>query len=221
MASRLKITAEMRSDLRKSHTKAIRREGMIPATVYGSKIEGSVSVKVPLAELTEAVKEQGANVIIDLSLQDDGKDRTLPVMLHELQRDPRTRRVLHVDFRSIALDVKTNATVPVHLVGTAIGVTEEGGMIDQLHSELTVSALPTDIPTAITLDVSGLRIGDGIRIGDIKLEKAEVVGHEDEPVVLCRQKPLMAAEEEAAGEEGVEAAPESGETADSAEASGE
>ncbi len=142
MAARLKITAEMRSDLRKSHTKAIRREGMIPATVYGSKIEGSVSVQVPLTELTAAVKEQGANVIIDLSLQDDGKGRTLPVMLHELKRDPRTRRVLHVDFRSIALDVKTNATVPVHLVGTAIGVTEEGAD-HQLHSELTVSALPT------------------------------------------------------------------------------
>lgn len=199
MAERPKLTAEVRSEFKKSHTKAIRRDGNVPATVYGSKLDNSVSVHVPLIGLTECVKtEGGANVIIDLEIQGDGGGEALPVMIHEIQRDPRTRKILHADFRAISLDQKVTTTVPIHITGESVGVRDEGGMVDQIHFELTIQALPMSIPSHISVDVSDLHIGDAIRIGDIQVEDAEIMGQDDDPVVMVRLKPMEVLPEEEA-----------------------
>ncbi|BCW99242.1 MAG: 50S ribosomal protein L25 [Armatimonadota bacterium] len=212
------IQAEVRPELTKSAKKALRTAGIVPAAVYGSKVEGSILIQLKLADLTRAVKEGGENVIIDLEIQGNGS-KSIPVMVHQVQRDPRSRRILHVDLRAISLDEKVTTTVPVHLEGEPVGV-KQGGILDQLHSEITITALPQDIPPHITLDVSGMQVGDIIRLGDIKVEKAEVVGQADDAVVMVRQPhvghveaaaPAPEAAEEPAEESATEQAEETSE----------
>lgn len=216
--ARPRIQAEVRPELTKSAKKTLRAAGIVPAAVYGSKVEGSILVQLKLADLTRAVKEGGENVIIDLEIQGNGS-KSIPVMVHQVQRDPRSRRILHVDLRAISLDEKVTTTVPVHLEGEPVGV-KQGGILDQLHSEITITALPQDIPPHITLDVSGMQVGDIIRLGDIKVEKAEVVGQADDAVVMVRQPhvghveaaaPAPEAAEEPAEESATEQAEETSE----------
>ncbi len=192
---RPRIQAEIRPELTKSAKNALRAAGIVPAAVYGSKLEGSLLIQLKLADLTRAVKEGGENVIIDLEIQGNGS-KSLPVMVHQVQRDPRTRRILHVDLRAISLDEKITTTVPIHLEGEPVGV-KQGGILDQLHSEISITALPQHVPSHITLDVSGMRVGDVIRMGDIRVENAEVVGQADDAVVMVRQ-PHVGHVEEAA-----------------------
>jgi large subunit ribosomal protein L25 len=216
--ARPRIQAEVRPELTKSAKKTLRAAGIVPAAVYGSKVEGSILVQLKLTDLTRAVKEGGENVIIDLEIQGNGS-KSIPVMVHQVQRDPRSRRILHVDLRAISLDEKVTTTVPVHLEGEPVGV-KQGGILDQLHSEITITALPQDIPPHITLDVSGMQVGDIIRLGDIKVEKAEVVGQADDAVVMVRQPhvghveaaaPAPEAAEEPAEESATEQAEETSE----------
>ncbi|MCC6483977.1 MAG: 50S ribosomal protein L25 [Armatimonadetes bacterium] len=183
---RQKLTAELRSEFKKSHTRALRRDGQVPGTVYGKKVDHSYSVQVPLADLKACLQtEAGDNAIIDLSIPDNGLS-ALPVMVSKLQFDPRTRRLLHVDFHTVAMDEKITTTVPVHLIGEAEGVKNQGGMLDHLHRELQIQALPTNIPPRIDLDITELQIGDAIKIGDIKVPDVEFMGPEDDPVVMIR-----------------------------------
>lgn len=183
---RQKLTAELRSEFKKSHTRALRREGQVPGTLYGKKVERPHSVQVPLADLKACLQtEAGDNVIIDLSIAGNGGD-ALSVMVNKLQFDPRTRKLLHVDFHTVAMDEKISTSVPVHLTGEAEGVKNEGGMMDHIHRELQIHALPSDIPPRIDLDVTNLHIGDSIKIGDISIPGVDIQGPDDDPVVVIR-----------------------------------
>ncbi|MEI6914994.1 MAG: 50S ribosomal protein L25 [Armatimonadota bacterium] len=199
------LAAELRTDYKRSTTRGLRRVGLIPATVYGKQISQSCDIKIKMIDLKRCLHtDAGENTVIELAIEGHEKP-SFPVLMKEIQVDPVSRKVLHVDFHTISMDENVSATVPVHLVGEAIGVKSEGGNIEQIHSELSVLAKPDHIPNSIEIDVSNLHVGDVIRRGDIKLEDAEIEGPANDPIVLVRASHLAEEAAEGATEEGAAA----------------
>ena len=168
------INAKPRDKLGKEHAKKLRREGRIPAVVYGAEISPlplEVEDKSFHALLRSGL---GENVIITLNI-DDQENGDKKVLIREVQRDPVWGNILHIDFQQISLTKKLTINVPVQLVGTPIGVQQDGGILQHVLRELEVECLPTDIPEKIEVEVTNLKIGDSIHVRDLKLEKVEIL----------------------------------------------
>ena len=217
--SRLQLSSKTRTDLRKSETKKLRRNGAVPATVYG-RGEESLAVAVQAEELVQILKSPGGRLsLIDLKV--DGKgSKAHPAMIQEIQRDAVSKRILHIDFHRVSMDEPVHASVPIILMGDPPG-TKLGGILEQFTSEFDIRALPDHIPTRIDVDVSHLELGQTIHVSDVQLpEGAELLGPVAENVVAMVRLPLVHVEEAApAAEEAAEApaeaapeAPEAGET---------
>jgi large subunit ribosomal protein L25 len=160
----------------------LRAEGKVPATVYGLGGD-SVTVSVEWRDLRHALTtEAGMNALINLQVDDHAAELTI---VKELQRHPIKRSVLHIDFLRVSRDVAIEVEVPIVLVGEAEQVTRDGGTVDQALFHLTISAKPGSIPNELTVDISGLTIGDAVRVGDIALpEGVETEVDAEEPVVI-------------------------------------
>lgn len=168
------LKAKVRDKLGKEHAKKLRRGGLIPAVVYGA---GTTTLPLEVeAKSFQALLRAGLgeNVIITLDI-DDQRNGDKKVLIRELQRDPIWGDILHVDFQEISLSKKLTIKVPVHLVGTSVGVQQDGGILQHVLRELEVECLPTDIPEKVDVDVTSLKIGDSIHVGDIKLEKVQIL----------------------------------------------
>jgi large subunit ribosomal protein L25 len=192
----------------------LRAEGKVPGVVYGHGAE-PVAVAVAWRELRHALTtEAGLNALIDLSI---GGDTQLTIV-KELQRDPVRRKVTHVDFIRISRDEAITVEVPISLEGEAEAVLREDGLVDQVMFELSITCKPGAIPNEIAIDVSGLQIGDSIRVGDLRLPEGVVTEVDaDEPIVVAQAATLEIPEEAEAEEEGAEAEAEG---ADAGEAGG-
>ncbi|HAK56783.1 MAG: 50S ribosomal protein L25 [Vicinamibacterales bacterium] len=164
------LEAVTRSTFGKNETRRLRRDGRLPAVVYGTagkkvgkkKDAGGTPVSVdpkPLMRIMHS--ESGTNTLIGLTI-DGGKPTQ--VLVKEFQLDPIMDRLLHVDFYRVAMDRVIIVSVPVTLKGEAIGVKQEGGLLDFVHREVEVECLPADIPEHLEVDVSELSIGDGVRL---------------------------------------------------------
>lgn len=158
------LNAAIRDDSKKSIAKQLRLKGQIPAVVYGKGVEENESIAVNAGEVSKAFRKEGRNAIISLNLSDDKK---YTVMAHELQFNPLKGTIQHIDFLAIDVNEAIDAVVPVELKGTEKVEIGEVVVNNQL-SELTVHALPKNLPTSIAIDVSGLHVGDSIRISDVK-----------------------------------------------------
>lgn len=197
--TRLQLSAQTRKSLMKSYTKKLRREGKIPATVYGRELE-SKSIEVSLDEIEQILKSPGGRLsLIDLKL--DGKvSKAHPVLIQEIQRDPITKKILHIDFHRVSMNEPVHASVPIVLVGDAPG-TKQGGILEQFVRELEVKALPEHIPTHIDADVSHLQLGQSIHVGELKVpEDVEVLGPPADIIVATVRMPVVRVEELAAPE---------------------
>jgi large subunit ribosomal protein L25 len=215
----MEITLEVkpRTETGKGPASRYRAAGLVPAVLYGPSVE-PVSLLVDAKQMSQALHtEAGGNVLINLKV--DGQSRlTVP---REIQRHPIRGTILHVDFVNVARDQKISAHVPVHLVGESHGV-KEGGVLDQHTHEVEVEAFPTDVPTAIEVDITALGIGDTLHVADIKAPAGvDVLTPEDQmlvAVIEARVTDVEAAdlaEAEAAAE-----VPEVGEGADSEDSGG-
>jgi len=206
--TRLQLSSKTRADFRKSETKRLRREGQIPATVYG-RGEESRAIAVPAADFVQVLKTPGGRLsLIDLKI--DGKgSKAHPVLIQEVQRDPVSNKVFHVDFHRVSMNEPVVASVPIMLFGEAPG-TKRGGILEQVTRELEVRVLPDHIPTHIDVDVSGLGLGDAIHVGEIGVpEGVELVGLVAENIVAAVRMPIVHVEEVAPEvEEEAAAAPE-------------
>jgi large subunit ribosomal protein L25 len=197
---RLKLDSKVRTDFRKSETKKLRREGSIPATVYGKGID-PVSLAVNSLDMIGILKTEGGRLaLIDLNV--DGKtQKAHPVMIQEMQRDPITRNILHVDFHRVSMNEPVHASVPIVLRGDAPGA-KTGGILEQFTRDLEVKALPDHIPSHIDVDVSHLELGNHVLVGELIVpEDIEVLGPQPDIVVASVRLPHVHVEE-------VEAAPE-------------
>ena len=163
------LNAEVRSDRGKNIARRLRRGGRIPAVVYGQggaeAGAGSVAVSVEPDEVSRVLRsEAGANTLIGLSVGGADADN---VLIKDFQVDPVSHRLLHVDFYRVAMDKVVTVTVRIDLTGEAEGVKVQGGLIDFVQREVAVACLPTEIPEHIVVDVSPLKIGQGIRLKDL------------------------------------------------------
>lgn len=195
MVNRLNV--EKREVSTNSELKQLRASGKIPAVVYGESINNA-SIAVEQKELI-AILKSNPNAIVQMDLPDQGKH---PVMLGEMQRDPLSRSILHIDFQQINVKNPIKASVRIDISGTAKGV-NEGGILQLRLNELDIECLPHLIPTSITADVSGLNIGDQLLVSDLQIPaEVEILSEASEVVVsiLVPQKPVDEdAEDEAEG----------------------
>jgi large subunit ribosomal protein L25 len=201
-------------------SRRMRREGHIPAVIYGMGAE-PVAVSVPWRDLRQCLKtEAGINAVITLDLE--GKQ--LMSLVKDIQRHPVRRDVIHVDFIRVDPKKPVVIDVPVTVTGEAKKVAQMQGIVDQQLFRISVSALPDSIPNEVIVDVSDLDIGDVITVGDIPLPAgATAVSDADATVVqgsATRSTIMLRAEgsesDEAGGESGSEG--ESGSDADAAPA---
>ncbi len=163
-------------------SRRLRAQGKIPGVLYGHGAEPR-PVVVERRELRQALTtEAGMNALIDLEV--DG-DQHLTIV-RDIQRDPVRNRVTHVDFILVSRDEVMTVEVPVVLTGSGEAVTREGGTVDQVAFSVTVSATPGRIPNELSVDVSGMAIGDTIRVGDLQAPTGVTIEVDpDEPVVTA------------------------------------
>ena len=192
------VTAKPRSELGSRANKRLRDAGFIPGVVYGHK-EAVIPVTLPKKELSNHL-HHGTH-LFDLAL--DGKSEK--VLVKEVQYDHLGLEVLHVDFARVSLDEKVEVTVPLELKGEPAGE-KDGGVLQQIISELEVECLVTDIPDLIVHNVSGMGLDDVVHIKDLKLPPG-VRALQDEDLIVCTVKEVKEEEAAVAPAEG-EAEPE-------------
>jgi len=164
MQKKVELQASERTQIGKGLTK-VRAEGFIPAVVYGKGIK-PLSLSVSGKEFHQVISgAAGANVIITLKV---GSGKTLPVLTHEIDRNPLTDEILHIDFHHINMDEKIKAKVHVVLVGEPVGVKEDAGILVHSLREVEVKCLPNDIPDKIEIDIKNMRINDAVHVSDVK-----------------------------------------------------
>ena len=209
------LVTEKRTDLGSRPSGRLRRPGKVPAEVYGLVTE-TVSITVPARDLQHILAgESGANTLITLDV--DGE--SVLTLARQIHRHPTRGELVHVDFIRISRDIAVSAEIPVHLMGEPTGV-RDGGLLEQLLFNLTVEAMPGNIPVSIEIDVTALAIGDQLRVEDIPLPEGVVTYAETDFVIAQVAAPRLATEVEE-GEEGELGEGEAGEGEDAAEASDE
>jgi len=209
MATETTLTATKRSEHGSGPAGRLRRDGLVPAVVYGLGTD-TVPVTVPAHELQRILTSQtGVNTLITLDIEGDQQ----LTFARQIQRNPVKGTLVHVDFVRVRADVAVTAEVAIHLVGEPAGV-DFGGRLEQLMFGVSIEAKPADIPVAIEHDVSALGLGDGIRIEDLAVPEGVTLLDEPDALVAQVVVPRGTAEEEAEGEEaegeGAEGAEEGG-----------
>lgn len=165
MISQEVVEAKAREDSSrgKNEARRLRAKGRVPAVVYGAK-KPTVAVSVDPKQISRILQsESGHNTIFELQLNGD-KAR---VMIVDWQYDPLKDKLLHIDLKRIAMDERIQVQVPIHLVGEAAGVKQQGGILDQVLREVEIECLPGDIPTHVDANVSELVFGKVLRVSDL------------------------------------------------------
>jgi len=194
--SELAIDVQKRAGTGTNANRRLRQSGKIPAVVYGGG-KDTVPIQVDRKTLIDLMKTgESENAIFLLKLADSGQERH--AMIRDMQVDPLTRQVMHIDFQRILMTEKVKVQVPVELTGTAYGVKTEGGMIDFVHREVAVECLPGDIPKHVDLDVTELRIGQHVEARELKLPEGVTLAEEPDRVIVALSH--TKAEESAAAE---------------------
>jgi large subunit ribosomal protein L25 len=197
----MKIKVSKRKEIGTGPSKRLRTKGEIPGVIYGSDIEAT-PIKIDLAQWKEIMKAQeSGEKLMELSIKGDRKKKSYTIMIKEVQRHHITRDVLNVDFHSISLKEKVEASIPIILLGESIGVKEEGGVVEQHLREIDVECLPKDIPEHFDLNIDNLKIGDVLRVSDIKQKEGVDILLDADDVILSIAVPSIEEVEEEAVEE--------------------
>ncbi len=199
------LTGARRADTGKGAARKARAAGQIPGVLYGHGQE-PVALNVSAREFELAVRKQGGNPIIGLALE--GGEHT--ALIRDVQYDPISHDIIHLDFLRISLTETIEVEVPIHLVGLPVGVKDGGGILEPILRTVTVSCLPTAIPASIDVDVTALNIGDSVHVSALVAVGVTIVTEADvtvatvvPPTVQVEVKP---AEEAAVAAPGAEPA---------------
>lgn len=175
------LAAESRTNTGKGAARSLRREGKVPAVIYGSSIDSQALAvdHQALGRLLEVIGGEAA--LLDVSI--DGA-APIKALVREVQRNPvRRTDVIHLDLYAVVADEAIEVDVPVHIVGTAEGVRNQGGVLDHHLHRITLKVLPGEIPDHIEIDVTNLMLGHAIHISDITVAKGEIVNDEGVSIV--------------------------------------
>ena len=159
------LTVQQRGETGKQVAKRLRREGVVPGVLYGGAKPEPVTVD-PKTVLRIIHGREGSTQLLNLTFE--GADGTRMAIIRDLQFDPVSERLLHVDLQEVTADRAITVRVAVHPVGEAAGVREQKGILNVVLHELDVSCLPTMIPERIDADVTALMIGDVLTVGDLR-----------------------------------------------------
>jgi large subunit ribosomal protein L25 len=198
---RVKLEVLDRESSGSAESRRLRKQGLIPGVIYGGGHEPK-AIAIEERELRRALTGKGGlHAILDVTL-DGGSAR--PSILKSYQQDPLKGTLTHVDLQEVRLDKPIQARVVVELLGDSVGVTE-GGVLSQVVREITVEALPLEIPEHLELDVSGMAIGDTLRLADLPpFEGLKFLDDPEETVLATVTMPTKFVEpepEEVEGEE--------------------
>ncbi len=212
MAKQVKLAVERREATGRSAARKLKARGIVPAVVYGGR-EKAQPLQLSRRDLTTVLSHaSGENILVELEIAGEGNTRM--AMLQEVQHSPVGGEVLHVDFHVVSMDEKIEADIPIEATGTANGVKNFGGLLEQSLRELAVECLPRDLPDRIAVDVSHLNIGDSVHVRDIKLPEGVVANVQLDLTVFSvlaptvEEEPIAATEAAAAPEVITEKKPE-------------
>jgi large subunit ribosomal protein L25 len=192
--------AEPRVAEKKSDITETRNAGFIPAVIY-SKGNAGATVKLNEHDFKMMLKHHsGENLMIDLQISGG---EALHVLIKEIQHHPLTRRMLHVDFHEISLSRIIKVEVAIELEGVPVGVSQGGGTLDVQHREVEVECKASDLVEHISIDVSGLKIGDHISAGDLTLPEGYTLLTPETTSLAAVLKPRVAADAEGEEEDAV------------------
>jgi large subunit ribosomal protein L25 len=163
----VRLSAQTR-DPKKMTNKALRRTGYVPG-IYYTKTHEIRCVQFESIQLNLLLKKEIGLLQLDL----DGE--TLPCIIREVQRHPLKGNIVHVDLYGVVRGQKIKARVPVHAIGTPVGL-KEGGTLDLVQRELEIECIPGNLPSYLEIDVTRLKINDAIRIGDLHFEGISILG---------------------------------------------
>ena len=201
------LEAQPRTPGNKNDARRVRRQGKIPAVVYGAG-QDALAVSVDPRQVSRILSsETGHNTIFDLAL-DGSKSKA---MIVDWQYEPIKGKLLHIDVKRIAMDKKLAVMVPIFLKGEAAGVKQQGGILEQMLREVEVECLPSDIPSHIDADVSELVFGKVLRVSDLPhSDKLKFLTDENQPVahVTSVKEEVAATPEAVAAEAAAPAEPE-------------
>ena len=159
------LEAQARDTFGKNEARRTRREGKVPAVLYGGDGGGATPIAVSPKELLKILhSEAGQNTLISLKLAGTGDAR---VLVKDFQLDPVTHEVLHADFYRVAMDKLLQVTIPIVVQGEPKGVKQQGGVLEHIRREIQIECLPGDIPENVVVDVSELMLHQGVRVRDI------------------------------------------------------
>jgi len=199
----MKLQVQDRDSRGSAESRRLRKQGLIPGVLYG-RGKDPQPICIPERELRRVLTGgHGLHAILDVTLE--GKDAAYPSILKDYQQHPVKGGITHVDLQEVRLDRPIQARVVVELVGEPVGVTE-GGVLSQVDREVTVEALPLEIPEHLELDVSQMAIGDTLRLSDLTVQEGVTFLDDPEETVLATvTMPTRIVEpeaEEVEGEEG-------------------
>jgi len=192
----IRLKAESRVQGGKNVARRLRREGVIPAILYGKDVE-PLPLRVSAREWRNLQGRVKSNTIIKMELKRNDHAEERPVMLKDLQRATLSDVVLHIDFLQVSMERAVQVEVPIHLVGDPVGVVK-GGVIEQHLRSIMVESLPGQIPEKIDVDISALDIGDSVHVNEISLPGIKLLAPPDVAVVgvtppQAEEKPAEAA----------------------------
>ena len=201
---RVKLQVQERERRGSADARRLRKQGLIPGVLYG-KGKSSHAICVPERELRRVLTGAGGlHAILDVVLE--GQSTTHASILKDYQQDPIRGHISHIDLQEVRLDQPIQASVTVQLVGEPVGA-KEGGVLSQVQREINVEALPMEVPEHLDLDVSGMAIGDTLRLADLPAREGVTYLDDPEETVLATvTQPTRVEEPEEVLEEGEEAA---------------
>ncbi|PYZ91549.1 50S ribosomal protein L25/general stress protein Ctc [Salipaludibacillus keqinensis] len=189
------LQAAVREDLRGSRLSKIRAAGNIPAVVYG-KAFGNKPIAVEEIAFIKTLREEGKTGVFKIDIDGAKTD----VMIYDMQYDSIKNQVVHVDFYAADMKAEMDADVPVQTTGESVGV-KDGGVLQQAVYELSVRALPADLPDSIEVDVSELDVNDSLQVKDLKSGAKFEFNNDPEEVVVAIVPPDEEPEEPAVDED--------------------
>jgi large subunit ribosomal protein L25 len=161
------ITVKARPEIGKAANRTIRKEGCVPAVIYGLGKDPQTIAILAKTVARIIASDTGMNSMVEMACE--GTDARDHVIIKEVARNPVTGRLVHVDFMRVDPTHKVRVKVPLRLTGTPLGV-KEGGMLDFIHREIEVECLPSFIPAHIDIDVSAMVVDDTLRMHDLTLD---------------------------------------------------
>ncbi|HOW35606.1 MAG TPA: 50S ribosomal protein L25 [Candidatus Omnitrophota bacterium] len=197
----IKLDVQVREKVGSRKIKSVRRENLIPAVIYGGK-DKSTPIQVGRKEFEKIERaHRGANIIFRINVIKDEKTvKDYPAIVKEIQHDPVSDKIKHIDFHHISLTEEIEVKVPIAAKGDPVGVKQDGGSLDHLLWEIEVSCLPTKIPQKIEIDVSNLKIHDSIYVKDLPLPEGVKTKHDLNAIVFTVVPPMKEITPEAAAE---------------------